>query len=307
MNKQDLVVGVDIGGGHISSGIVDLSEGVILEGSAFYAKLNSKGSKEEILNLWANVISKSINSVGVQINRVALAMPGPFDYLNGIALFENTDKYESLYGLNISHELSDRLGHEFSFRYWNDATAFGVGEAWKGGARDYKKSIFIALGTGIGSAFLEQGIPVFESDNVPLHGCLWHLPYESGIVDDYFSTRWLVAEYEKRSGYPPKDVLDIVERNDRYSFELLENLGTNLGELLTPWIKKFDSEVLIFGGSISKSLALFQPFIEDIFTSNKIKIRIETTQLGEKAAILGAARLYQTEVWDKINTSLPVI
>jgi len=86
-----------------------------------------------------------------------------------------------------------------AIRFMNDASSFAVGEAWIGNAAGYKRSLFITLGTGFGSAFLEKGIPVVERDDIPPMGCLWHLPFRDGISDDYFSTRWIIKQYDGKT------------------------------------------------------------------------------------------------------------
>jgi glucokinase len=60
------------------------------------------------LSIWAETIKQALK--GSEDGRIGIAMPGPFDYLTGICLMKNVNKYESLYGLNIKQELSDRLG-----------------------------------------------------------------------------------------------------------------------------------------------------------------------------------------------------
>lgn len=301
------MLGVDIGGGHISAAVVNLTDGHVLNETWVYKSLNSKGTKVEILDAWADVIQGSLGQSGKKVYRVGFAMPGPFDYPNGTAMFENTDKFESLFGVSISDELSDRLGKEYSFRYWNDAASFGAGEAWKGKAKDHHKSTIIALGTGIGSSFLESSLPVFSGPDVPPHGSLWHLNYKGGIADDFFSTRWLVNEYHARTGKHVKGVVDIVNAADLAGAELFQEFGRNLGRFLAPWLNKFKTEVLVFGGSISRSFRLFQAALENELAYHNVQVKVEVSELGETAAILGSVRLFDLEVWEHIRPQLPSV
>ena len=63
-----------------------------------------------------------------------------------------------------------------------------------------KKSLSITLGTGFGSAFISDRIPIVDGPLVPKIGCVYHLPYRDGIADDYFSTRGLLGRYKKHYG-----------------------------------------------------------------------------------------------------------
>jgi glucokinase len=56
MNEK--VIGVDIGGSHISAAVVDLQHRSIVEDSLLRKAINSKESAEQILNSWAEVIEQ---------------------------------------------------------------------------------------------------------------------------------------------------------------------------------------------------------------------------------------------------------
>lgn len=74
----------------------------------------------------------------MKIAGVGFAMPGPFDYLNGIALFRDTvKKYVNLYGLDLPKVLYKAmcLPYDFPIRFVNDATAFAIGEDLIGKAK----------------------------------------------------------------------------------------------------------------------------------------------------------------------------
>ena len=58
-------------------------------------------------------------------------MPGPFDYVKGIAMFQgNNKKYENIYGLDVSAALSKEMNlkENIPIRFINDATAFALGK-----------------------------------------------------------------------------------------------------------------------------------------------------------------------------------
>ncbi len=93
----------------------------------------------------------------------------------------------------------------------NDASAFAVGEAWAGSASGSNRSLAITFGTGFGSAFISNKIPVVDGPEVPRIGCVYHLPYKDGIADDYFSTRWFLGRYKAITGKELKGVKELAE------------------------------------------------------------------------------------------------
>ena len=178
-------VGVDVGGSHVTSGAVDIKKLTIVKGSIFSVKIDNKASKDDILENWSSAINKTIDSTSLNHNvNIAFAMPGPFHYKTGLAMFVgNNAKYESLYNVSIPEELREYVkGSNLDFRFLNDATAFGVGVSSMGKAKNYSKVIAITLGTGFGSAFIKDGVPQVKTEDVPTGGCLWDKPYKDCLL-----------------------------------------------------------------------------------------------------------------------------
>lgn len=307
MNKY--AIGTDIGGSHISCAVVDLEKESIIEGSLVSEIVNNQAPADEILNKWVFALNKSIGTIDkTQLSGIGFAMPGPFDYENGVALFERVAKYEGLYGVNVAESIKKLLllNGSAKIRFMNDASSFAVGEAWMGKAAGYKHSVSITLGTGFGSAFLDEGIPVVEREDVPNMGCLWHIPYKRGIADDYFSTRWFVKRYAERTGKTlsgAKEIADLVQV-DSDAKEVFIEFGRNLGEFLTVWLKLFKAEVLVIGGNISGAYSSFGPSLEARLNEEGINIPVNISELKEDAALVGSAKLLNEPFWEKIKPLL---
>ncbi|MBN2164766.1 MAG: ROK family protein [Marinilabiliaceae bacterium] len=307
MTKR-FAIGVDIGGSHISSALVNMFEGNMVKNSLTEKKINNKASAEEILNGWSEALIETITKVGKeQIAGIGFAMPGPFVYDQGIALFdESVDKFENLYGIRVAFELSKRLNLNIPIRFMNDASAFAAGEAWLGQASNVSKSVSVTLGTGFGSAFLINDIPVVEGDGVPKMGCLWHLPFKDSIGDDYFSTRWFVKRWKEISGKTvngAKEIAYLAER-DRNAISLFFEYGRNMGYFLGSWLTKFEADVLIIGGNISGAYSLFGSSLESILKQFGFTGKIAISKLKEDAAIIGSARIIDPEYYESIKPVL---
>ena len=162
MSEQDLTIGVDIGGSHIHCAAINTKTGALLEDTRVYAKVNNKLSKPEIFNQWAAPLNQILDRLAVdRVKGIGFAMPGAFNYREGVALYKGNDKYEALYGTNVKDSFPAYLNRpETPIRFLNDASAFAVGENWFGEAKGVRRSIAITLGTGFGSALLEDGIPI---------------------------------------------------------------------------------------------------------------------------------------------------
>ena len=304
--KKKFAIGADIGGSHISTVLVEIESGRMVSDSHFEQKVDNQASADEILKNWAIAIGKTMDHVkDGELTGIGFAMPGPFDYKTGVALLKNVAKYENLFGINVGDELKKILNLSVSmpFRYLNDALSFAVGECWQGKASVYKNVMAITLGTGFGSAFLTDGVPVIEGDRVPKMGYVYHIPYASGIADDYFSTRWFIAEYASRMGITCSGVKEIAElaKNNAESKKIFEDFGTNIGNFLAPLLRNFGANCLVIGGNISGAYFLFGPWFENALEKQNINIEIVISDLMESAAMAGSASLLDEDFWKNVE------
>jgi glucokinase len=310
MNKH-IAIGADIGGHHISCAAIDIVKNEIIPGTAKEAKVNNKASAEEILSNWTKALHASISKIDTSaIQGIGFAMPGPFDYAKGIALFtKEVQKFEHLYNVDVASEIKERLllPDDTKLRFINDANAFGVAEAWIGIGKDACKLIALTLGTGFGSCFIEKGIPVLQGKGVAESGCLWHLPFNGGIADDSFSTRWFVNRYMKHSGKAINGVKELAveaRQGDATSLQLFREYGSRMGLFLSPWLKNYEAERLIIGGNIIGAFDLFGKYLTDSLAENNVETSVHLSGLMETAAIVGAAHLIDDDYYSKVKVVL---
>ncbi len=310
--NQNIAIGTDIGGSHISCAAVDLTSGIILKETFSQMPVNNQGKADEIISIWADALKLSLRKVnGNSLKGIGFAMPGPFDYVKGISLIRGVAKYENLYGLNIGNAIkkSLHLPVNFSFRFMNDASSFAVGEAWMGKASKAERSLSITLGTGFGSAFISKHVPVVDGPDVPRLGCVYHLPYRGGIADESFSTRWFIERYKEITGIEVKGVkvLTSLAETDKTALSLFHEFGDQLGVFLSPWLKKFDAEILVIGGNISNAYHLFGKSFEKSLRNEKCECRVELSELKENSALLGSAFLFNNDFWKDVQFALPLM
>ena len=307
MNDQ-IAIGVDIGGSHITSAAVNLETLEILPGTTYSVKVDNKAQKEAVLKQWSEAINKTIAMASLgAFAPIGFAIPGPFNYKDGIALFEGgNDKYENLFNVSIPDELPKYLeAKNVSFRFLNDATSFAVGVSTQGQAKQHERIIAVTLGTGFGSAFIEHGVPLVHRSDVPKDGCLWDKPYKDGIADDYFSTRWCVQRYQELSSNQVPGVKEIAEANTLQSQQLFMEFGTHMAQFMLPYFQEYQPGLLVMGGNISKAAPLFVPSLKEVLSQADADIDIEISPLMEDAAIIGSAKLFLPPFWEKVQLDLP--
>ncbi|MFL9844533.1 ROK family protein [Flavobacterium rhizosphaerae] len=300
-------IGVDIGGSHITSGMFEHSNNHIIEDSLAFAKVNAHAPKGEILDAWFDVISKSIASRSIsEIQGIGIAMPGPFDYYNGISKMQNVDKLDALFDVNVRNELAARLEIDPSkVRFINDATAFSVAETRIGKASAYTRTVAITLGTGFGSSFVVNGQPVLDGELLPKGGFLYNQQHNGQFADDVFSTRGILKYYTTLSGNSVKNVQALcgLVDTDPNVQPVFNWLGKELGQFLLPYLQKFGAEVLVIGGNISKAYSFFGPSLTEALPD----IEIYVSKFGEEAAIIGGALLLDDAYYDELLPTLKIM
>lgn len=294
MNR--IALGADIGGSHITCQLFILETSEPVAHTRHRIAVNSRASKNEILDQWITAIRLTTKNQNLpSLSGIGFAMPGPFDYQNGIAWFEGVRKFEKLYGVNIREELQNRLNlpTDFPVRFLNDAACFAIGEAWLGEASNYHRIIALTMGTGFGTTFIKHKLPVAGVDGIPQDGFLYHVPFQNSIADDYFSTRWFLKTCFEKTGKKIQGVKELAEKaqNETFAAELFREFGQNLGDFLAPWIKQFGAECLVLGGNISKSFSLFKTGMEQQLKKHGVNPAICLSELEEQAALFGSAKL----------------
>jgi len=308
--QHPLSIGSDIGGTHITCAAVKIREGELLKETLSRVACHHEAPAETILQSWAKALNSTLSKLDEsQLAGIGFAIPGPFDYRNGISKMEH--KFKNLYNLHIPTALNPLLTtkKELPMRFLNDAASFAVGEAWLGEGKGFHKVVVITLGTGFGSAFIEDGVPVVSGDEVPKEGCLWHLPFKDGIADDYFSTRWFVGEYEKQAGQKISGVKELMDKThtDAIAKGLFVQFGQNLADCMAVPLQKFDAEVLIIGGNIAHALSLFGDRFQEGLEKAGVPDKVVVSMHSEHAALIGSARLLDDAFWERVSARLPNI
>lgn len=289
-NANDWIMGIDIGGSHITAAMIDLTTGAIVNEVVIRKHVDCHAPADAILTNWCNVIREVWSAFDLKSSRLGFAMPGPFDYAGGISLIKGFAKYEALYQMDIRAELAGRLdipGEDILFR--NDAEAFLEGELNYGAAKGYTHAIGITLGTGLGSASSHAGVTVNSE--------LSTLPYKGERIEDYVSTRGLIRTYEQLSGEKLTNAKLIAERyaSDENAAATFRSFGEHLTWFLHYFIEREQPEVLVIGGNIANSWSLFSAALEKSLSATVAKMPvISIAKLGEHAALIGGACCFVT-------------
>jgi glucokinase len=163
----------------------------------------------------------------------------------------------------------------------SDRAGYVLGESWLGAARGLRDVIFVAVGTGIGVGILAGGQVVRGARGIAGAAGWWSLTPE--WKDVYAQC----GCWETEAAGPA-----IARANDA-----IRNAADYTGRAVANLLSVFDPEMVVLGGGVMQSS--FDLFIEPVREAvlrwgqplSARACRIERTALGDRAGLLGAARL----------------
>ena len=265
--NSTMAIGIDIGGTGIKGAIVDLATGELLSDRVKLAtpaggrpKDIIETARELLTTVSSSTVPSGAGSSGAGSSRAGSSAASPLPI--GIcfpAVIKNghtmsaaniSDKW---IGLSAEKLFEESLGVPIHFV--NDADAAGYAEAQFGAAKGVPGVVLLTtLGTGIGSALLNDGVLVPNTE-------LGHLE-----IDGH--------DYETRAAYSAKD-------RENLSWE---KWAGRLQKYYTTLEKLFSPDLFIVGGGVSKNYEDFLPLLN-------LKTRIIPAVHRNNAGILGAAAL----------------
>ncbi|WP_104178163.1 polyphosphate--glucose phosphotransferase [Cryobacterium sp. Y50] len=240
-------IGIDIGGTGIKGAVVDLSTGELLSDRV---KLPTpKGGRPQDIIETTRTLLGTV-SQGVGDLPVGVCFPAVVKNGSTMSAANVSSKW-----IGLAAEALFEKGLGLPIHFVNDADAAGYAEAQFGAAKDVAGVVLLTtLGTGIGSALLNDGVLVPNTE-------LGHLQIDG-------------QDYETRAAYSAKERENLSW--DKWAMRLQKYYST-LELLFTP-------DLFIVGGGVSKHYEDFLPLL-------RLKTRIIPAVHRNNAGILGAAAL----------------
>ena len=304
MKKKDIMkIGIDLGGSHIAIGVVD-KYGKILE--KVEKKLKGLLTKE-VKQIIEKTIIEAVNKYKEQyeISEIGIAIPGTVtkdEIIKSVNL--GLKNYKIIENLNKKIDLPIKIK--------NDAKAAAIAESTYGTLKQYKRIVFLTLGTGIGGAVIIDN-KLLDTGELP--GCeIGHVVIEKngiecncgkkGCFEKYASMKAFKNNLRKALGYDEnfsgKDLLALIKNTkkedekykkiEKVKKEFIENLAIGISNL----VNIFEPEAIGIGGSFVYFEEVLLEDLKKELTSKKLlfnprkEINIQTAVLGNEAGIIGS-------------------
>ena len=294
-------IGIDMGGTNIRLGPVN-KEGEV--GDLLYLSTKEYSSWDDLLVKLTSMIKEMgldrIKALGVGVAGGVLISKGIMSYsphikwLNGVPIKESLVK---AIGLPVFLE--------------NDANAVTYGEWMYGAGKGFGSIICLTLGSGVGGGIiLNKNLHRGEDG---LGGEIGHMCVQpngrvcrcgkKGCLEAYSSASALSAIYRERNqngeaGYQ-LNAVQIYERaiaGEKLALDVFTTFGEHLGIAIANSVNVLSIHHYVITGGVSRAWELFFDPLEkaleaNLFNPHRGMVKVLRGQLGDKAGVMGVARL----------------
>ena len=289
-------IGIDIGGSHIGIGVVDNNGEIIIKTEKFLSEKNN------IRNILEEFITENVMQFALMydIESIGIAVPGTIRNNNiDKAVNLNIENY------NLATILEKIL--KIKVKLKNDAKCAALAEYKYGELNEYKNSVFLCIGTGIGGAVIYNGqlleakeVPGYEFSHMIIQkdGELCNCG-KRGCFEAYASLKRFKQKISDRfelNTLSGKEIRKFIQENSENQIlkemikEYIEYLSIGISNI----INIFEPEAICLGGSFAEYENIFyEPLKQAILQGNLLfnprhDIIIKLAKLKNDAGIIGA-------------------
>jgi glucokinase len=284
------VIGVDVGGTKVLSGIVD-RDGRVERRREYPTRL---GSEEELL---AGLDESVEELLGDDIAALGFGIPSPVDQRTGRALQAvNLPLGDDV---DFRARMSERFGLPVGIE--NDANAATYAEFHYGAGRDVRTMVMLTLGTGCGGGavfdgrlfrgWAEFGHIVVVFDGLPCQGTCTgrgHLePYVTGLA----ATK--LAQEAFGPAVDAHRLVRLASEGDERARDILAGMGRHLGAGIGSLVNIFNPELVVIGGGFAAAGDFLLEPAREVVRREALaragdRLRIVRAELGTAAGLIGA-------------------
>lgn len=306
------IIGVDLGGSKILSGIAD-QEGRILD-KISQPTNPQKGAADVTDRICLSIqkLQQRVLARPEEVDNIVVGAPGPIYYPQGIISNAPNLGWENF---ELKKELELRLGRTIVVD--NDANMAAFGAYYFSYKRSCRSLLYMTISTGIGGGIIINGRiyrgikggagefghmvidPKGRICSCGRRGCLEALASGTAIAQEaqeliYHGGGHVIKEMRKVSGeITAREVGEAARKGDPEALAIINRVIAMLGLGIANMVNVFDPEIVVLAGGVGVGLQdlLLQPVTAivkaNVFAMHKENLKITVSDLGEDIGLLG--------------------
>jgi len=276
--SDPVVLGIDLGGTNARAGLV--VDGRLAEVRS--VPVRSRGSEAEVLEDLFRAVDPLVRD---DVAGIGAGVPSVIDLATGTVY--DVQNIPSWKKVGLKRILEERYRRPAFVN--NDANCFAAGEKYFGKIRPYASAVGLIVGTGLGAGIIAND-RLYSGVNCGA-GEFGMLPYLDRNFEAYASGQF----FERVHGLSGRELAGRAEMRDAWALGIFAEFGRHLGEAVKAICYAVDPEIVVLGGSVTKSYRFFRAALRETFQTYaysiaKARLKIEVSET-EGIALLGAAAL----------------
>lgn len=311
-------IGVDLGGTNLRIAAVS-PQGEILEKIALDTEVK-EGRERVITDMTGAIKDLQERMKSSRLMGIGIGVPGVINLATG--MIRQSPNLPGWNDFPVRDDIERQLKAPVILE--NDANAAALGEKWVGAGKTVSGLCILTLGTGIGGGIILDGRIWHGQDG--MGGELGHMTIDPngalcgcgnlGCIEAYASATAILRmahaaiavgrspalrKAAEEVGELTAEMIYITaQQGDRVSREIFELVGRSLGVAIGNLINIFNLPLYVLAGGVARGWDAFASYLLDEVQKRSVvyratQARIEPSQLGAEAGLLGAAYLpFQT-------------
>ena len=306
-------IGVDIGGMTIKAGLVDENGKIILKRTCRTRVEDGESAIEDDIAVLCEKVMIDASVEKSEIKGVGVGCPGTVNSATGMVMYASNLNLEHV---KLADELRKRLGFEVVVN--NDANCAALGETVFCEEKEIKDTLFITIGTGIGTGIIVNG-KIFEGTNgegaegghicIRMNGKKCSCG-ERGCFEAYASASALIEQTKEAMKKNPDSIMNALanekgtvdatiafegyKKGDVASTKVVKRYVKYLATGTVSLVNIFRPYIVFIGGGVSNEGDYFIDMIrkevkKHVFGGKRNMIpEVRRAKLGNEAGIVGA-------------------
>ncbi|WP_263559798.1 ROK family protein [Paenibacillus polymyxa] len=297
------VIGIDIGGTSVKAAIVARDGSVLDE---IRMDTDASRGREWVLSRVSEAVFGLMRSFGdtsvstpIGIGALGIATAGRVNVESGEVVYA-TDNLPGWQGTSLVEWAKEKWALRAVTD--NDANAALLGEAWQGAGKGKQRLVMLTLGTGVGGAYMENGLlcrGAHWSGGDWGHSILFPEGHpcncgKKGCAEQYVSGSALLrrgSEYTGKLYRSGNEIVTEAAHGNLKTIQALDDYTADLAVLLANISVTLDPELIIVGGGVADAGEVWWSLLEKHLYQLGVQTEVSRAMLGNRAGFIGAARL----------------